>query len=194
MNICYTAIFAEYDKLNEPLIITPGWRYICFSDKPIYSKNWTVILHPIEEKSAQKQARRIKILPHEYFPNLDNSIWVDGRVTINCNLNNFLGNSILLMKHNERNCIYDEAWTCMESKKDEPHKIIQQIHRYKKDKYPVNNGLVATGFIFRRNTLKMHNFCKSWWNEVNNYSIRDQISFNYTIPYFNQDFILNKHA
>jgi hypothetical protein len=53
------------------------------------------------------------------------------------------------------------------------------MQEYLFDGYPYNNGLVATWVLHRDNTGKNHHFCAAWWEQVKNYSIRDQLSFNY---------------
>ena len=32
VKICYTCITGKYDALIEPLVVTPGWKYVCFTD------------------------------------------------------------------------------------------------------------------------------------------------------------------
>jgi len=34
MKTCYTVILGNYDKLRQPEVITPGWRYVCITDTP----------------------------------------------------------------------------------------------------------------------------------------------------------------
>ena len=38
--IVYTVITNDYDTLRDPRVVTPGWRYVCFSDQPIESDVW----------------------------------------------------------------------------------------------------------------------------------------------------------
>ena len=42
MKVIYTAIFGDYDTLKEPLVITPGWKYICYTDQDFESKVWEI--------------------------------------------------------------------------------------------------------------------------------------------------------
>lgn len=32
VKVCYTVISGSYDGLKEPRYVTPGWKYICFTD------------------------------------------------------------------------------------------------------------------------------------------------------------------
>ena len=64
--------------------------------------------------------------------------------------------------------------------KDDPEIIQNQIQRYQKEGYPVNNGLIKGGIILRRHNEKdVINAMESWWEEVKYNSKRDQLSFNY---------------
>ena len=176
--IIYTAIIGNYDSLKEPTVKTPGWKYICYTDQPnLRSKKWQIIKWEfIDDKSP----RFLKlIVPFRY----DLCIWIDASVQINCNLNTFLNryfiDDLTVLTHPSRKCIYEEAKVCIERSKDKKEVIEAQIEKYKSEKYPINNGMVATGMIIRRQSNKVDEFCLKWWEEVRNYSRRDQLSFNY---------------
>jgi hypothetical protein len=48
--------------------------------------------------------------------------------------------------------------------------------KYEREGFPKNQGLFSTGFIVRRNNKNVANFNEIWWDEVKNYSARDQLS------------------
>lgn len=183
--VIYTAIFGNFDKLKTPKIISNNVKYICFSDKKIKCKPWEIrIIKP--KYDANRENRRYKILSYKFFPDHEYSIYLDGRYTImrdlSLHVKEWLGNNdIAVLKHPKRNCLYEEAEACIKGKKDDIEIIKKQINKYKKEGYPENNGLTANGFIIRRHTKKIKEFNESWWNEVKNYSFRDQISFCYVI-------------
>jgi hypothetical protein len=183
MKIIYTVLMGSYDDLKEPLIITPGWRYICYTNrKDLKSESWEIIPMSLQ---ITKQARKLKIItPFEY----DTCIWIDASIEINCNLDKFLKDyhkgNFTIMRHPLRKCIYEEADACIYRRKDDPQIIRDQINKYKMSGYPSNNGMVATGLIVRDNDKRIKEFCNRWWDEVNTHSKRDQLSFNYVIYYF----------
>ncbi len=205
MKIIYTAISKGYDNLKDPTTITPGWEYICFTDdETLTSKVWTVIYRDFKNT---KDVRKIKInIP---FTNFKTSIWIDGSIRINCDLDQFIGKyhkgDFTLMKHNVRDCIYQEAEACIKRKKDNEKIINKQIQKYRDSSYPEHRGLVATGVMIRNNTEEVKEFCEEWFNEVERFSKRDQLSFNYiayhhwinysTMPFdiLYDEMILNKH-
>lgn len=202
--IIYTAISDNYDTLKDPAIITPGWQYICYTNnKAVKSNVWQVIYL---DSLTVKEQRKIKIIPpFEY----DICIWIDGSLLVSCNLDEFITENhkgyFTLMKHPNRNCVYEEANACIIRGKDDQDVIINQMTVYKNRNYPSNNGMVATGLMIRENKPLVHIFSSYWWNHVERYSKRDQLSFNVSVHYckmyynlisfdvLKKEFILNKH-
>jgi O-antigen biosynthesis protein len=203
--IIYTCITGSYDQLHQPLINNPDWKHVCYSNKSIHEGGeWEI--RKISGSTA-KDARKIKIVtPFDY----DVSIWIDGNMKINCNLDKFVSQHLKtdfgLMTHG-RDCIYDEAAECVLKNKDSREVIEKQMSRYLTEGYPKNNGLVATGIIIRQNNDKVKSFCKRWWREVEKGSRRDQLSFNYVMweyavdynlfPFFptvREQFIIQSHG
>jgi len=168
-------------QLNEPKIVTPGWDYICFTDKKINSDIWEIVKIQKYSISPQKMSRKIKILSTTFLSEYDFSLYIDSRFTIQCNLDKFLkssdakNNDIVVMRHNKRKCAYKEALKL---------KIYtsKQINRYAKENFPNNFGLFAPGIMIRNHKSKnLSNMLRCWWNEVLLGSHRDQISLAYSI-------------
>lgn len=192
--VVYTCITGGYDGLMEPLVVTPGVDYICFTDNlAMKSKTWKIRPMPEELKglSNVKQQRGVKILAHRYLPDYDISVWVDGAVQVKGNIKEYLKSldfknfSVFIPEHPVRKCIYAEKDACVKIKKikgDEVALADKQMKRYKDENFPVNYGLVQTNVMMRR-----HNdpYCKElmekWWEELKDYSHRDQLSFNYAL-------------
>ena len=56
------------------------------------------------------------------------------------------------------------------------------MERYLAENYPKDNGLVATGVLFRKHSNpKLIRAMETWWNELNTGSSRDQLSFCYSM-------------
>ena len=90
-----------------------------------------------------------------------------------------------MQTYDKRNCIYEEykaikrLWN-KGNKKDDLVFITKQIHRYLNDNYPKNNGLISSGIIARRhNEDDCIKTMEHWWKEIDHWSKRDQLSFNY---------------
>ena len=88
---------------------------------------------------------------------------------------------ITALLHPDRDCAYDEGWVCKVWGLDDPKKIDELLGKINYDGYPVHNGLCETGVIIRENTKEIRDFNEYWWSMISNYSLRDQISFNYCL-------------
>ena len=190
--VIYTCITGSYEKIVDPTYIQPDFDYICFTDNPNQiSKVWKFreIPEELQKYSKVKQQRLIKICPHKYLSEYDESLWLDGSIDILADMNKFISNycniqnkSVYIRRHPTRRCIYVEANTCIAMKKDTSININPQIKKYKEENFPVNFGLVETGYIYRKHhdpyCIKLMNL---WANELINGSHRDQLSFNYAL-------------
>ena len=183
----YTAIIGEYDTLKNPLYIDKNCDYICFTDNiNVKSEIWEII-HVEKDNNLDdvKNARKIKILAHKYLFKYEQSIWIDGSYEIIGSVREYISkysvnNPMLCLIHPQRHCIYDEANTCISIKKDDEKIISNVIKKYKHENYPPNNGLIASGILYRKHKdFRVINIMEEWWNEVEKFSRRDQLSFNY---------------
>lgn len=186
--VCYTAVTGCYDKVADPIVVTPGFDYICFTDHPFSSNIWKCLPIPSELQwlSNVKKQRVLKICPHRFLKEYDLSVWIDGNISVVGRLDEFVqqydfkDGTFFSRVHPSRNCIYDEAEACMRYKKDSASIIEKQIKRYREEGYPAKAGMVETCIL-----LRLHNEseCKmiddAWAVELLNESHRDQLSFNY---------------
>ena len=190
--ICvYTCIMGKYDNLNEISedVYESNIDYYCFTNnKNIKSDTWKVIYIENNQLSNQLLARKIKILGNNIVEKYDITVWIDGNTIIKKKISEFLEKEIKLNKydissfrHRFRDCIYDEAVECVKLKKDNKEIIKKQVEFLKKEKYPRHNGLYETGILVRKNNKLVKNVMELWYTMVSNYSIRDQLSFNYII-------------
>ena len=179
-NVVYT-VTTDTGKYipNEPLRMTEGWDYICFTtDKDLKSKLWDIKYVEPQDITPEKLSRKIKILNSDYLPGYDTSIYIDCRFTIRCNLYKFvddiIGNDfdLAVMKHNRRSCLFQEA-EFLKLQNTEQVKKYQEI-------VPKNFGLWAPGIMIRRhNVPALQAMMKTWYSEMIKGSHRDQISFAY---------------
>lgn len=185
--VVYTAIFGNYDSVKEPEYINKDWDYICYTNnKNLKSETFTVKYVDAIFDNQTKNARMIKILSHIFFIGYDYSLWIDGNVMLRGRniealiKNNKSGDYISLHQHVKRDCVFDEVQACINAKKDNPDLMLKQLDKYRKEGFPTKIGLVETAEIVRqqnhKNTKRLNLL---WWDELNNNSIRDQLSFNY---------------
>lgn len=178
--IVYTAIFGDYDVLNDPLVVNKKIEYICFTDnKEIKSKVWDIRIVE-RELTPRREARKYKILSHEYIEAKE-SLWIDGCILIYTDPIRYLSrfkDDMLLTKH-WRNCVYDEAKVVVRNNKETKEIAEAQMDKYRDELYPKDNGLVDTTCVFRRMNPQIEMLEEDWWDELNQCSKRDQLSFNY---------------
>lgn len=204
--ICYTAITGDYDTLNDPVVITSGWKYICFTNsKNIKSSVWEIVPLPTEltKLSNVKAQRMLKLCPHRYLPKYYECVWVDGSITIQCDLNFFTkkhcNEDFCIVKHPARNCIYEECDAIVKRKKDTQEHADEIRNKLESEGFPHNFGLAETGLIYRRNTDFAKQICEEWGKQMlSNGTHRDQLTFNYvlwklgaTIKYLPSDTVRN---
>lgn len=182
--VIYTCITGNYDRIVDPTFIQPDFDYIYFTDNPNQdSKVWQ--FRPIPDElnnlSKIKQQRAVKICPHKYLSEYDESIYIDGSIDVLCDMNKFLNEycndvdkSVFIRKHPLRTCLYNEVNAVVQLKKDTIENIKPQITRYKNEGFPENFGLSENGIIYRKHNDK---YCiqlmELWLNEVINGSYRD---------------------
>ncbi len=185
--VVYTAVTGDYDVVQVPNYINDNVDYICFTDNPHLKSNfWEIRMMDKDlDLDPIRKARYYKIMPHKYLSDYDYSLWIDACTQIDNDITEFINkyshnNKIFSMKHDIRDCIYDEAEVCIEKKLDDEEIMAKQVEGYRKEGYPEHNGLIASGVIFRdHNDPKVKYVMEKWCEEVVNKSRRDQLSFNY---------------
>jgi hypothetical protein len=193
----YTTIIGKYDILEEPNFIPEGYDFICFTDQKIHKPNsiWKIKQVLPLYKDNTRTARKYKILPHRFLPEYDISIWTDGNELVVGDINKLQekylkDKNMAIYNHmscwDKRDCIYEEAKAIFNlgnqnnNWKDDPSIITKQMERYVNEQYPLNNGLIVSGVMFRKHNKKdVINCMETWWTELKYGSKRDQLSFNY---------------
>ncbi len=184
--IVYSVNTGGYDEFRTPDVYDPNIRYILFTDNKYFKSNVWEVNHVdfIDSKlDNRKKARYIKINPHLVLPNHDISIWVDHCYKPKFNKAEeflteigFFNNNIMSYKHDVRNCIYSESEEVKLQRLDYEDIINSQISKYRIEGFPRNYGLFDSGFTIRKNNKVVNEFNDIWWNEVKNFSARDQLS------------------
>ena len=184
----YTCITGNYDVLRNPIDCGLDVDYICFTNnKSLHSDIWNIKYISDEKMDNIHLARYVKLFPHVYLKEYDTSIWVDGKFQIKADLKEYVvkyekTKSMLCYPHFARDCIYDEAAVCKRIKNCVVADVDRQIDKYKNLNYPANNGLYETGCIVRNHhDIAIQTIMNDWWNEIEKFSYRDQLSFSYVL-------------
>jgi hypothetical protein len=184
--VVYTGITGCYDELLTPSYVNEDWDYVCFTDnKNLKSDFWQIRIMESSNLDQIRRARNYKILPHKYLSEYKISLWIDGNFRITGDMNKFIEkyseeSPLMTFVHPDRDCIYDEADEVVNAKKDLKKTVYNQIDKLINEKYPKNQGLIASGILYRKhNDPEVKKLMNSWWKEVREHSRRDQLSFNY---------------
>jgi len=184
--VVYTAIFGSYDTLRDPIGLEKDVTYHCFTDiTPPSDGIWQMHYQELEQRSNVRAARYRKIMAHKFLPDADYSMWIDGNIQLinprtRAKCFSYLGDAdIALFKHAERDCVVQEAAANIVLGKDFPSNIHRQIQHYFNKGYLEHNGMVETNILLRRHTKSVQEFNEAWWDELEQHTHRDQLSFNY---------------
>lgn len=179
MRTIYTVIFSDYEDLKEPRIITPGWKYICFTDQPLTSKIWEI--RQVDTWANKRMHSREYKINFDRYIDDEESIYIDGSFTINCNLEKWwkrFSTPATFVQHPRRNCVFDEIKQCIEYKRCDIGKLEKQRSAYTGVVKP-RSGVIQSGLMMRRKAPEVIALMREWWNELQKYSTRDQISMAY---------------
>ena len=192
--VVYTVNFGNYDELKN-FNRQEGYDYFAFLDTDIDKykyTNWTIV--PISEEiknmnvSDVKKTRFIKSHPHLFFKNYSLSIYIDASYPLIGDLNEFLlrilepNYNIYCLEHYERDCIYKEIKEVVRVKREKKQIADIVEEKYKQENFPHDLGLIEGALIVRKhNSKECIYLMEQWWEQIKNYSHRDQLSFNYVL-------------
>lgn len=184
----YTAISNDYDSLKMPYCISDDIDYICFSDRPIRNSGvWKIRINPYQNKNGIITSRYIKMHPHVLLPEYDIAIWMDSNITISGNIMPYInkfqnsGKLVGAMYHPFRENIYQEVEACILKNRESPELMRKQVEYYKNQGF-VHNDLTENNWLmFRLHQPLTEKFLDMWWGELERFSKRDQLSFNYCL-------------
>jgi hypothetical protein len=108
--------------------------------------------------------------------------------------------------HPKRKCIFEEAKRLKSLSNYSHLKIQDQISEYIRSGMPNKYGLWAGGILVRNNSSNAKKICDLWWQEINKWTYRDQLSLPYVLwqnnlnidtitlkQYSNQFFKIHQH-
>ncbi len=192
----YTCITGGYDDLIQPLVEDSRCDYYLLGlNKPenmgVYK--WVDITAKIPDDirgDYHRINRYCKIHPHIFFPQYDYSIYVDGNIQMHTIISHLIGKvgKVGIASYGIGGVadIYEHAvslW-CRNGRGelDGRIRIQNQMKRYSKEGFPRFFGLTENGILVREhNNEDCIRIMDTWWDEVLNYSRRDQLSFMYAI-------------
>ena len=160
--------------------------YICFTDdRTLRSDVWQFRYVDPSELGPVRTAKKVKILPHQFLPEYDASLYIDNTVLLTVPASHVFqslrpdSRPMVCFKHPDRDCIYDEAEVVRELGLDSEEIIARQMQNYRDAGYPAHAGLIAGTMLLRRhNDPRVKAVMEQWFTQVCQHSYRDQLSFN----------------
>lgn len=189
--VIYSAMVGAYDDILQPKVVDERFDYILFSNE-IKEKRvgiWEVRPIIYHNDDNTRICRYVKTHSEELLKVYEVSVWMDSSIQILTS--QFYQRVIELdeqkvlvaaLWHPAFRCIYDEAFAVMHMRVEYEAVVVDWCHRLRKEKYPQNNGLCETGIVFRKHLdSKIEKMDALWWQCIEQYSRRDQLSFNYAL-------------
>jgi len=181
----YTSLFGAYDEFQPVSKYSDNIDFICFTDQDINVQGWEIIKCEAKYNNPILCAKEYKILAHKYLCDYDASLFLDASSYIYDDIspliNRFLINEKFVMfKHPVRNCAHVEGETILTRHRHLPLPVVKQLEKYEIDGLPPGAGMVEASFIWRSHKDPgLIKFMELWWEEINNFSTRDQLSLCY---------------
>lgn len=190
--VAYTCIVGNYDKLKEPVSVSEKCDYYVISDErpPAdsvfrYININDCISYHIQDKT--KKNRYCKINAHKIFTQYKYSIYFDGSIRLKSNIVEKIDDlppltRIMALSSTQINCVYMEAMRAIELGRVNKEITMKQVEKYWLEGMPPNFGSVACGLLIREhNNPICKKIMEDWWQQVKQFSRKDQISFPYVI-------------
>ncbi|KAF3943010.1 hypothetical protein CMV_030393 [Castanea mollissima] len=159
---------------------------------------WKVVVVKNLPYSDMRRVGKIpKLLPHRLFPSARYSIWLDSKLRLQLDplliLEYFLwrkGHEYAISNHYDRHCVWEEVAQNKKLNKYNHSVIDEQFAFYQADGLKRFNAsdpnkllpsnVPEGSFIIRAHTPMSNLFSCLWFNEVERFTPRDQLSFAYT--------------
>lgn len=185
--VVYTAVFGNYDRV-PPVNLEWDCDFICFTDNhTLVSSGWKILVRKLNGESPAQANRRYKILTHEYLGDYESSLYVDANIRILLDPNplfkKYLQHGMIAIpKHQDRNCAYEEAQSCIKRGLVDRQITNRQMEKYAREGFPEQFKMTENGIIFRKHNEKsVSELMKAWWAEYCAGGKRDQLSLPYLI-------------
>ncbi|KAF3445401.1 hypothetical protein FNV43_RR10577 [Rhamnella rubrinervis] len=190
-NVCFVVFI---DELTLETLSSEGQT----PDRTGFIGLWRIVVVKNLPYADMRRVGKIpKLLPHRLFPSARYSIWLDSKLRLQLDplliLEYFLwrkGYEFAISNHYDRHCVWQEVAQNKKLNKYNHTIIDQQFEFYQADGLTRFNAsdpnkllpsnVPEGSFIIRAHTPMSNLFSCLWFNEVERFTPRDQLSFAYT--------------
>ena len=176
-----------YDQILQPLAIDNRFDFVLFTNEIAEPKVGVWQIRRIEYSNPiqTKIARYVKTHPESLLGEYDASLWHDANVRIKsqCVYDRFIELvekkvAVASVKHMGWDCVYEELFKVLDFRYESEKTVVEWGHLLRNRDYPKHNGLIETNMLFRLHSREdVKEMDALWWNYIENYSRRDQLSF-----------------
>ncbi len=192
--VVYTVLIGAKEALNDPLAELPAGAstdldidWVCITDNPaLRSDVWRFVLTADRHLPAEKLSRRAKALPHEYFPDIEHSLYIDNTVTMRrlpqaSDLVHTRDYLFRAFRHATRTSPDEEAAAVAMLGYDDVATICHQMDFYaaRKPLRSITPLTTATVMLRSHHHAAVKRFGTQWWESILAFSKRDQLSFDF---------------
>jgi len=181
--IVYTACFGKFDKPGKPLCRIKSADWVYYTDQDIHSSPWHVnkVMNQAQNRNqARLKARYYKTHPSEDY---EYTVWVDSNAQLKVDPRKLIlqlgQGDILVHRHKFRKTIKEEAHAVVTLKRVNRGQVGRQVQVYTREGFIKQVPLPETGILVRANNDRVTTFNEMWWDNINRYCVRDQMSFGY---------------
>lgn len=183
--IVYTTLLGNTDPLHEPAVDC-GDEYVCFTDRTLPPTSRWRAVHIGAGGAPTRVSRTIKLNPHRLFPDAGATLWIDACFTLQTGVRRLLNQhdeDIVTFRHRDRSRITDEAHEIARLGKARPIDVYRQLAAYQSEGFDTPASpmreLSCNGVVLRRNTPRVAELCDLWTQQIERYTLRDQMSLDY---------------
>lgn len=184
-----SAISGGYDSVKFPAVIDSRLDYIIYSDTPVENPGfYDVRPLPYVDTDKTRSARFVKTNIHNLLPDYDYVVWIDANIMIVGDIYESIINPVIKSKkafgamlHPTRQSPYDEMIECIKANKDDVNAIIEQKKFYEDQGFKSDHLIESNILVYKVSDKTMAPFLKEWWNQIDRFSRRDQLSINYSL-------------
>lgn len=186
--VVYTAIANNYDSLKLPEVLEPEFDYVVYTNMALPDTGvWQVRPMPVEFEDPTRSCRYVKTHPHKLLAEYELAVWMDSNIMIMDSIYPdvavFLRTTELVaaIPHPHRANIYQEAEACRELSKDCDTLMVEQVNYYRQQGFKHDDLIESNFMMFKLKNHRVRNFLDAWWEQIERFSRRDQLSLNYTL-------------
>jgi GT2 family glycosyltransferase len=183
-----SAVSGGYDTFRPPAVVDERFDYVVYSDQEVDNIG-IYDIRPLLyiDADSTRSARFVKTNVHKLLPEYDFVVWIDANIMITGDIYPIIDNFIRSKKefgamlHPIRVSPFEEMDACMKAGKDTDDSIREQRSFYKSQNYDSDQLIESNILLYRMNAPHLPSFLNTWWNQIDKYSRRDQLSINYSL-------------